>query len=107
MNWALLWWGLVLATIAGAVLLALRLWRAGRRLFSAMGEAAAVTGQLADQINRIADEQVVTPPLHPLAVDREHWDTELARLRKQREARKAARRARHEQTRHGWRSYWR
>lgn len=105
MLWFSVWTVLVLATLAGAVVLGRRIYRSGRALLAELGRASDLLGQVAD---RAAELSAATDdaPLAPVDL----VDPAPARARREltaaaTERRRAARAERHEAARARWRSF--
>lgn len=97
MIWFAVWAVLVLATIAGAVLLGLRLWRSGKALLAQLSETGRVMDQLQTRIEELeaarGPDPVFTPSLLATPEQRERWRAVRDANRDARAARRAVRRA--------------
>lgn len=97
MIWFAVWTVLVLGTIAGAVLLGLRLWRSGKALLAQLSATGRVMDQLQTRIEELeaahGPEPVFTPSLLASDEQRERWRTVRYANRETRAARRRLRRA--------------
>lgn len=106
MPWFLLWALLVLATLAGAVLLGRSLWRKVQDLAAAAAEASDALTRLADQVDALADAAGEAEPVRAQLVDDTHVLRErLAELRRAAAGRRAVRQLQHQETFARWRAY--
>jgi hypothetical protein len=107
--WVTLWSVLVIATLVGAVLLGRWLWRAFRALMAEVERAEDRHGpamiRLDAALNAAGDGQAGERVPSMFADDLTTHYARLATLREARTVRKAARRARHEQTWERWRRF--
>ncbi|WP_420115100.1 hypothetical protein [Pseudactinotalea sp.] len=96
MIWFAVWTVLVLGTIAGAVLLGLRLWRSGKALLAQLSETGRVMDQLQTRIEELeaarGPEPVFTPSLLATEEQRERWRVVRQANRDARAARRRLRR---------------
>jgi hypothetical protein len=94
--WFAVWTVLVLATIAGAVLLGLRLWRSGKALLKQLEATGEVMDRLQTRVEELeaarGPEPVFTPSLLATEEQRERWRTVRQANRDTRAARRAVRR---------------
>lgn len=106
MLWFAVWTTLVLATLAGAVWLGLRLWRSGKALLAQLAETSAALDQLQDRIDALEaanpPEPVPVPSLLADEGQRARWRairaTNLQRRAERRFRRRTATFARWEST---------
>lgn len=106
MLWFAVWTTLVLATLVGAVLLGLRLWRSAKALLAQLHETSAVIDQLQARIDALeaaqAPEQEPTPSLLADDAERARWravrEQNLQRRAERRYRRRTATFARWEHT---------
>lgn len=96
MIWFAVWTVLVLATIAGAVLLGLRLWRSGKALLTQLETTGQVMDRLQTRIEELeavrGPEPTFTPSLLATEVQRERWRAVRQANLDTRAARRAVRR---------------
>lgn len=113
MLWFTVWAVLVVGTLIGAFLVLRSLYRKAKALLEELTRAAETTGALADRAEELAErlEQARAEQLARERAEREAdpWRTAAAHARRaelsmQRDARRAARQARHEETYRRWRA---
>lgn len=96
MIWFVVWAVLVLGTLAGALLLGLRLWRQGKALLAQLSQTGEVMDQLQARIEELeaarGPEPTFTPSLLATQEQRAHWRAVRAANHDTRAARRAVRR---------------
>ncbi|WP_156250566.1 hypothetical protein [Pseudactinotalea terrae] len=96
MIWFVVWAVLVLGTLAGALLLGLRLWRQGKALLAQLSQTGEVMDQLQARIEELeaarGPEPTLTPSLLATEEQRAHWRAVRQANRDTRAARRAVRR---------------
>lgn len=96
MLWFAVWTVLVLGTIAGAVLLGLRLWRSGKELLAQLSETSRVMDHLQTRIDELeaarGPESTPRPALLATDEQRARWRAVRQANRDTRAARRALRR---------------
>ncbi|AEE46084.1 hypothetical protein [Cellulomonas fimi] len=109
MLWFAVWTVIVLGTLAGAFVVARRLWRSGLAFVRQLATAAEMTGLLAQRVEelRALAAQSAVPTGPTLFADRGPLRERRDALREERDARRAERALRHRATRLSWRAYWR
>lgn len=105
MLWFIIWTLLVLATLAGAAWLGLRLWRSAKALMSELGHTSEMIESLSRRTAELTaargPERTFTPHLLAIDAERDGWRSVRAGNHENRDERK---RVRHRTTLARWRA---